>query len=615
MMSVLANVGVQAAHKPTPQDLSRMSLEELADVKVTSVSKKAEPIGQAPAAIYVITSEDIRRSGAVSLPEILRLAPNLQVVRSNALTYAISARGFNTVEAANKLLVMIDGRSIYTVLHGGVFWDQQQVLPEDIDRIEVVSGPGGTLWGANAVNGVINIITKDSRETVGGLVTGHYGDVDKGMAARYATELGSDAAIRVYGMGFKRGNTLTPQGRSAGDDFSGRQGGIRTDWSADGNTITLQGDVFESAPQLDGQITGHNILLRFDKDLGDGSALEVQAYYDNVERSAGVTLDAINAYDVQAQHTVPLGTRQQIIWGGGHRIVEDEFKVPGSFFFLQPASDTLSISNLFVQDAIALHEDVTLTLGTKLEHSSLAGTEFLPNARVAWRVTEGETLWAAVSRAVRTPSRIDRDLLGPGVTLQAEDFSSEELIAYEVGYRGEPWERSTLSVSLFYNKYDDLRILTVVPPGPLPLRFGNAMEGFTFGLEAWGDHRISDRWRISAGVNVLEKRLTLEPGAVQTAFEQHFGNDPEYQFQIHSFLNLTDDVELDLGLRAVDDLSRPEVPGYIAFDARIGWHVTPDLDLSIAGFNLFDDQHPENGAPATRREIPRSVFLNARWRF
>ncbi|HEX6958638.1 MAG TPA: TonB-dependent receptor [Ferrovibrio sp.] len=599
----------------TVEELRQLSIEELANIEITSVSKRPQPLSEAPASVYVITSEDIRRSGAASLPEVLRLAPNLQVARIDAATYAISARGFNSFQAANKLLVLIDGRSVYTPLHGGVFWDQQQILLEDIDRIEVISGPGGTLWGANAVNGVINIITKNSRETQGGFAGFQLGNLDKSASARYGGKLGANGTYRVYALGFQRGDTVLPDGDSAKDDWNGKQAGFRMDWLAGDDAFTLQGDLYDNDLAGGTDNSGGNLLGRWTRQLGDASALEVQAYYDKADRLALGVTDSLETFDIEAQHRFPLGDRHAIIWGGGYRLTEDKFINELNPFVLDPESDTVQIGNLFVQDSIALSDDLTLTLGTKLEYSGFTGFEYLPSARVAWQISDTALLWAAVSRAVRTPSRVDRDLTAPGILERAsESFDSEELIAYEVGYRGQPSAQTSLSVSLFYNDYDNLRALMLSPDSGL-LVFGNVLEGQTYGVEAWGDYRPRDWWTLSAGANLLQKDLHLKPGGIDAALSQHVGNDPEYQLSLRSRMDLSDAIELDIGLRAIDDLPDPDVPGYVALDARLGWHVTDTLELSVGGFNLLDDQHPEAGNVATRTEVPRSVYLGARWRF
>jgi iron complex outermembrane receptor protein len=355
------------------------------------------------------------------------------------------------------------------------------------------------------------------------------------------------------------------------------------------------------------------VLGRWVRQLGGGSTLDLQAYYDRVNRTAPGVTDRIETFDVQGQHSFSAGARHKIVWGGGYRMTEDKFVNRLNPFVLRPESDTVSIGNVFLQDSIAVTNDITLTLGTKFEYSGYTGFEYLPSARVAWQVTGKDMLWAAVSRAVRTPSRIDRDLLAPGLVDRASDLKSEKLLAYELGWRGQPTTKTNLSVSLYYNDYDDLRVLTLQDNGRF--RFGNAMQGYTYGVETWGDWRILDWWRLSAGANLLQKKLRLKRSAIEAALDQHAGNDPEYQAMLRSQMNLTDTVELDFGLRAVDDLPNPGVPAYVAADLRIGWRATDKLELAVGAFNLFDKRHPEAGDVASRREVRRSLYASARWRF
>ncbi len=606
--------GAAAAEGDPVEELRNLSIEDLSNLEITSVSRRPQPLSAAPAAIYVITAEDIRRSGATSLPEVLRLAPNLQVARVNSRSYAISARGFGSFESANKLLVLIDGRSIYTTLHGGVLWDEHAVLLADIERIEVVSGPGGTLWGANAVNGVINIITKNAHDTEGGLVSGGYGSLDQHAELRYGGKLSEETALRVYGLGFGRGDSRLRDGEEAGDDWDGLQGGFRLDWQGVADAATIQGDLFEFPSETNERTYGGNLLARWSHSFTGGSALVVQAFYDRVSRTSSAVEDAEEKLDISAQHTIRLGPSHTVVWGGGYRFSHDRFVAEAGPFTLLPRSRDIQLGNLFAQDTIALADDLSLTLGTKVEHSSFSGTELLPNARLAWQVAQDHLLWSAVSRAARTPTRIDRDLQAPGLVDPGRDFDSEELIAYELGYRGQLSSRASLSVSLYYNDYDELRALAISPDSGL-LEFDNVMEGHTYGLEAWGDYQVNGWWRLSAGVNLLEKDLHVVSPGTTLALDQHQGNDPEYQLSLRSSMDLSDDVDLDIGLRAIDDLPSPDVPGYIELDARVGWEVVDGLELSLVGNNLLHDQHPETGNPITRREIPRSVMLGASWKF
>jgi iron complex outermembrane receptor protein len=431
---------VGAAKIDTIEDQLRgLSIEDLANVEITSVFKRPEPVSKAPAAVYVISNEDIRRSGAVTLPEALRLAPNLNVVRQNNGSYAIAARGFNDFSAGNrtgnKLLVLIDGRSVYTPLFSGVFWEEQDVMLEDVERIEVVSGPGGTLWGANAVNGVINVITKRSQSTQGALASTYYGTTARGSAARYGGKIADIWTYRGYGMEFDKDYTTNRFGGSNADNYHGARGGFRTDATAGANSMTLQGDLYHHPVDNGGGMKGHNILGRLGHSFDNGSTAEVQAYADYSERTSPGVFNSLGTYDVQGQYSFTPLENHQIILGGGHRINEDEFTNTSNSFVLVPQSRTLNLTNAFIQDTVAVTDDLRFTLGTKMEYSDYSGLQHLPSARLAWSVTDDTLLWTAVSRAVRSPNRIERELIAPGIVLAAPDFASEKVIAYEVGPR------------------------------------------------------------------------------------------------------------------------------------------------------------------------------------
>lgn len=607
-------ISAGSAAAQTVEELRHLSIEELTTVEITSVLKRPQQLSKAPAAIYVISGEDIRRSGAVSLPEALRLAPNLNVARVDSRSYAISARGFNSFEASNKLLVMVDGRSVYTPIHAGVFWDEGQVMLSDVERIEVVSGPGGTLWGANAMNGVINVVTKNTRDTQGGLADVKLGNVYRGGSARYGAKIGDVGWARVYGMGSRFGESLRPDGTGADDEWENMQAGFRSDLAAGANAFTVQGDIFENDLDPAGDISGKNILGRWSRRLGVAGNVELQAYYSDVERLAPGTTDELRTIDIAGQHAFSPYSGHEIVWGGGYRRTRDKFVNTLNPFVLIPEADTIQLGNFFIQDSIALRNDLTATIGTKVEYSSYTGLEYLPSGRLAWQFADKALVWGAVSRAVRTPSRIDRDLIWPGVFDQARDFGTENVIAYELGFRGQPTEDTSLSVSAFANDYDDLRILATDLDTGLPT-FANKLEGWTYGVEIWGDYRVRDWWKLSGGLTVLEKDLTLEPGALTAAISQHEGNDPTYQAFWRSSMNLTEAIELDVGFRAIDSLPNPRVPTYVAVDARVGWRLSDDVEISLAAQNIFDKAHPETGNQATRREARRSVFVGAKVRF
>jgi iron complex outermembrane receptor protein len=606
--------GAVAQDPPTVEQLRVLSIQELADVQVYSVFRRAEPLHRTPASVYVITREEIRRAGARSLAEALRLAPHLEVARRSARDYAVSARGFNYYQLSNKLLVLVDGRSLYTPLHAGVFWDQQQVMLDDIDRIEVISGPGGTAWGVNAVNGVINVITRDARETVGGLASLELGTSESRAGARWGGELAGGGAWRAYGLGARVGETVTAGGDGRGDDWDGGQVGFRADWGAGEASLKLQGDLYRNSGADDITLDGGNLIGRWLRRRADGSSLLLRSYFDLARRDSPGVRDRLETFDVEGVHSFRLGDHQ-LVWGGGARFNRNEFVNRTNSFRLDPEREDIYLANLFLEDSVAVGDSLVVTAGAKVEHSSYTGAELLPSLRLAWERSDTDFVWAAVSRAARAPSRIDRDLQAPGILEKAgESFESERLVAYELGYRGRPGERTSFSLTLYHHDYDDLRVLEI-PPATGRLRFGNAHSGTIQGVEAWADYRASARWRLAGGADLIDKDLELEPGAVPIALEQHQGDDPEYQAFLRSSFDLSADLELDLVLRRIGSLPAPEVPAYTALDLRLGWRRGDGLELWVAGRNLLDSQHAETGRPEERGEIVRSGSFGVRARF
>ena len=604
---------------PTDQDLSRLSLEELALVEVTSVSRRPEALADAAAAIFVITSDDIRRSGATSLPEVLRLAPNLNVQRVNAVDYAISARGFNGYEMSNKLLVLLDGRSLYSTLSSGVFWDARDVMLEDVERIEVVSGPGGTLYGANAVNGVINIITRSAAETTGTLVSAGVGNEDATFALRHGGRLGEAGAWRAYIKGFARDDSDRLTGGDATDAASGLRGGARADWTVGENRLTLQGDVFDNEVAVnegfsgeETRVSGRNVVGRWSRPLAGGE-LQVQAYYDRFERTESGGVEDSDTWDVSAQHAFGRG-RHRLVLGAGYRTVQSRFAAAPGGAFLDPAERTLSLTNLFAQDQIALTDALTLTLGMKVEDNSFSGQEFLPNVRLGWERPGGDLVWGAISRASRTPNRIERDLTLPGF-LVGGDFQSETLTAWEAGWRARPREHVSFSISAFYNVYDDLRTASFHPVTVFPLSLTNFGAGETWGVEAWGSYDVTDRWRLSAGLSTLDKDFAVDPSGSDITGLISTGDDPAYQLLLKSQTRITDRLDLDLRLRAVDTLQTSGTEAWVEADARLGWRFTDALELSISGQNLLEERRVETGDSARQRAFGRSVFVALRTSF
>lgn len=605
-------------------DLSRLSLEDLANVEITSVSRHPEALSGAPAAIYVISNDDIRLSGADSLPEALRLAPNLQVARLNASSYGISARGFNhSTGTSNKLQVLVDGRSVYTPLYSGVFWDAQGVMLDDIERIEVVSGPGGTLWGANAVNGVINVITREAAATQGGLATLTTGSDDTVANLRYGGRFGETGAFRLYGMAADHGDSRTTAGAGGRDAWDRAQAGFKLDWGGAGDGFSLQGDAYQGSSdpvagaRAEGVIGGGNLLGRWVHGSEGGGVLEATAYYARDHRTitSGIK-DSLEVYNLDLQYALASRGRHRIVVGGGYRQNQDNFRGAFRTSFLDPASRTTRLSNVFAQDEIALRDNLILTLGLKVEHNSYTGVEYMPNARLAWRPTDHALIWGAVSRGVRTPSRFDRDLINPGLVAGGPDFVSEELVAYELGYRGQPAANLSLSVSAYYNVYDNLRTAEASTARVFPLVIRNGMRGETYGVEAWGAWQVRDGWRLTAGANLLHKDLSLDRGSRDIFGVDFAGNDPDYQLSLRSHMSLTPTVDFDLDLRSIDSLKSPAVAAYTELSARLGWRVSDQVELALVGDNLLNDQHLEfvNGSLA-RREVPRSLRASLRWGF
>ncbi len=633
---------------PSVNSLKSLSIEDLMNIEVTSVSRSPEKLQDAPSAIQVVTNEDIRRSGATSIPEALRLADNLEVAQQNSHAWNISARGFNT-DLANKLLVMIDGRTVYTPLFSGVFWDMQDYLLEDIDRIEVISGPGGTQWGANAVNGVINITTKGAQDTQGWYVSAGGGTQPKeATALRYGGKLAPNIYYRIYGKFDNWNHEFLPNGTSANDAWEKGQGGFRIDANPEGvNAFVLSGDLYSGVEHVNtggtGKIGGGNLLGRWTHTISSDSSTSLQLYYDRTHLADpkpatafepyGVVKDDLATYDLDFQHRFRLGERNKIVWGLGYRYTDDTVEPAPTVDFVPNHLDQ-SLYSGFLQDEIKLREDWFLTLGTKVEHNDYTGWEVEPSARLQWNATSKQMLWAAVSRAVRTPSRIDRDLREPtglpapfpsSILSGSSDFDSETLIAYELGYRAEFSSKVVTSLSLFYNDYDNIRSTTPAPPGfpsfGFPLVFHNNLEGNTYGFEFTASYQVLEWWRLHAGYDLLKEDMRVKSGQVDFSNALNETADPEQQWSLRSSMDLPGNLTLDSALRWVDTLHNNNgptpgtVPSYFELDVRLAWHPAPGLELSIVGQNLLQPQHPEYGFPSpTREEIGRSVFAEISWK-
>jgi iron complex outermembrane receptor protein len=614
-----------AADGTAADDLSRMSLEELANVEVTSVSKSPEPLRRAPANVYVITHEDILRSGATSLTEVLRLAPNLQVTQLTSSSYQLGAGGFGghqeSQNFANKLLILIDGRSVYSPLYGGVYADTLDVMLEDVERIEVISGPGGTLWGANAMDGVINIITRPSYVTDGPLVSVGAGNQEQMASARYGDKFGEDGSYRFYGMTFHRGAEELADGTTAGDGWSKGQGGFRADWSLPEDVVTFQGDAYrgtENDPgSLDTTILGADAVARW-RHQWERSDIQVQTYFDQSERSGAASSGGflVRNYDVEIQQNLLVGTSQHLIWGAGERATRYDITGTPTLYFL-PASRTLSLGDAFAQDTVTLAKSIQVTVGLKLEDDPYSGWTALPDLRLSWDLSHAGVLWAAAARGVRSPTPFDHDVQEKsGTTLFLTgnpSFTTEKVSAYEVGYRLQPASFASFSIAPFYNVYSDLRTIELAADGQfLPLHWGNLMSGDTFGVTAWGNLQVTDWWRLSPSFSLLRKNLRFDAGASGLLGLAQAGDDPASQAGLTSSMDVGDRLTFDVSLRHVGSLPSPALPSYNDFTARLGWHVSRALELSVSGMNLGHAYHQEYPSP-DGEELGRSVMVGARW--
>ncbi len=646
------------------EDLEAMSFEELIELKVTSVSKKEETLFGAAAAVYVLTNEDIRRSGATTIPEALRMVPGMQVAHIDSGTWAISARGFNS-RFANNLLVLIDGRSVYSLVFSGVFWDTQDAILEDVDRIEIIRGPGATLWGANAVNGVINIVTKNSKETVGGMVSAGGGTEEQAFGSvRYGEKVGDNLTYRIYGKHFERDEFVGQNGDPAADSWSGSRGGFRMDWDLPReSSLTAMGEFasqtqglrhkdnlvlprFPFASTFDEEeevINGH-FLTKWSRKFSETSNMHLQFYYDRDERDFENTSFQIlnDTYDLEFHHRFALSQRQEIAWGLGQRYIVDSFDNSANVKF-NPRQRLNYNTNFFFQDEITLvPQRLKLTVGSKFSVNNVSGFEFQPSGRMAWTPNDKHTLWGSVSRAVRTPNRINDSVdfknrvvaLPGGTPIVASnfgnlDFESEEVLALESGYRVKPAENIFLDFAAFYNFYDSL--LTVERKAPffetsgssiipiLPFPFDNKGSGETYGLEAAAQWNVSGWWKIKGAFTWFQMDLTPDSDSLDTTFEPTEENDPEIQWNLRSYMDLPHNVEFDTTLYFVDELNGMNIPQYARWDVRLAWRPVDSLEISLVGQNLSDSKHPEFGDDQfqfiARTLVERSVYGKVVWKF
>ena len=639
--------------------LSNLSIEQLMQVKVTILGP-SETVSRTPAAVTVLTQDDIRRSGARSIPEALRLVPELNVAQMDASQWAVSSRGFND-EFANKLLVLQDGRSIYTPLFGGVFWDVQGAMMGDIDRIEVIRGPGATLWGANAVNGVINILSKSAQDTQGWLVSGGGGTFERGFAdARYGGKIGDNAYYRVYGTYMNHGPTLLPNGDDSHTGWQLGRGGFRMDWNpSDNDLLTFQGDGYGGKGQesfwiwndpnfvalpVNVQVSGADVLSRWTHTISDTSDFKLQLYYDLTERDMPQILNETHhAVDLTFQHQFAAGDRNRVIWGLGYRVNNDrEASTPTMSW--ADARQTLNLFSGFVQDEIALvHDRLSLTLGSKLEKNDYTGFEYEPGARLLWTPAKNHSFWASVSRAIRMPVRSEYDLnrsqpsglpSPSALTIYGNrDMQSEQLMAYEIGYRAQPLERLSFDLTGFYNDYDRLESMELGPsptqpptvPGTFPVHYGNGLAGASFGGSATVTWKLTGWWRLQPSYSFLKMNLHTRAGSTDISGVALTENgSPQNQFSLRTMMDFPHDVSFDFTVRYVDRLALPApftpVGSYFTADARLAWRASNNLEFSIVGRSLFQKQHAEFSNTRMllgnrQTQIPRSVSAEIRWQF
>ena len=615
------------ATETDPDDIANLSLEDLSNIRVTSVSRRSESAFDAAASIFVISGDSIRRAGAATLPEALRLAPNLQVARVDARNYAVTARGFNSA-FENKLLVLIDGRSVYTPLFSGVFWDAQEVVLEDVERIEVISGPGATMWGANAVNGVINIITKAAGATQSTqLSAGVERDLATG-SVRHGGALAGGGHYRIYAKSARHDDIERENGLDSLTGWKRAQAGFRADWGQGGDSATLQGDAYSGALHQQGtrdiRIAGANLLGRKSVRLAGGSDITAQAYWDFTERNQpGAFIEHLNTLDLQLQSSSMLAQRHRLVWGAGYRIAFDRLDNGAGFAFL-PGDLNLHWGNAFAQDEIDLSDTLRLIAGAKLEHNNYTGLEFLPTLRLAWKPTGSSLTWASASRTVRAPSRIDRDFYSPtnppvvnGVPRYAlaggPDFRSEVATVVELDYRVQATPALSYSVMAFASDYDRLRTLEPNPGGAGSV-FSNLANGRARGVEMWSTWEALDTLRLSAGLVAQRVRTSTEPASRDASAATGLAtSDPSNYWTLRASWDIARGQMLDLSLRHQGKLDMPSVPSYEALDLTYTWRMMPGLDLALSGRNLLDASHPEFGGGPNRSVYQRAVGVNLVW--
>jgi iron complex outermembrane recepter protein len=635
-------------------DLTNMSLEDLMNVEVTSVSKKSQSIAEAPAAVSVISQDDIARSDFSSIPDMLRMAPGVDVARVNSQIWAVGVRGLND-EFTNNLLVVQDGRTLYTPFFGGVVWDTVDYVAEDLDRIEVIRGPGGTLWGANAVNGVINITSKDSRDTQGLLVSTRGSNVDSNLAVRYGGRLSDDTTYRVYFKTQYNNEFDTPTGENAGDEWYSLRSGFRIDkHPTDANTFTVQGDYgnnqmreplltpIPTAPFVMPQTIGRydttgNLLTRWEHRDSDDSDFTLQAYYDYLSVFSYAADYTQNTVDLDFHHRFKLTQNNEVTWGLGYRIVNTDLgETP--VLIANPSSRNLNLYSAFVQDTYTIQPDHWFfTAGSKFEHNDMTGYEVLPSARLMWTPNKQNSVWGSISRAVSTPTLLGDSRVieaytdipvGPGVTAPAQvtvignpHQRSEELVAYELGYRVQATKRVSADLAMFYNSYDRVETISsgapiIGSPIVLPQNVGNDGVGFTYGGELSITVEATDKWRLQGSYSLLEASFRARDSVSMPLSENN--SAPRNQAQIRSYYDVTKNVQFNAAVFYVDNVGEYHIPSYISTDLNVGWQPKESMNFKVGVLNLFDNAHPEfgvTGGQVIASETPRTVYAEISYKY
>jgi iron complex outermembrane receptor protein len=638
--------GAASVAAQTPRDLASASIEELMQIEITSAGRKEQQIEDVAAAVYVITQDDIRRSGIRTLPELFRLVPGMQVAQINSNKWAVSVRGFNDV-FSNKMLVLIDGRSIYKRTFSGVFWHAEDLMLEDVDRIEIIRGPGGATWGANAVNGVVNIITRSAADTQGAAMRLGAGTYDRTSGAiRYGGAIGS-VHYRIFGLWADHGSGELADA-DAGDVWQAAKSGFRADWSRRRHSLMVQGSVLDGRQQalwvadrdrIESTARNVDVLGRWTYDFRPGAALQVQSFFSRQHLFDPSEEETETVADVDAEYHGRSG-RHDVVAGGAVRTAHHADN-GGSFTFrLQNARARNNVSSLFVQDEIRLHDRLRLTLGSKVEHDSTAGWNHLPTARVLWEtVDDMQHVWAAVSRAVRTPALTDlnvrlnfaRATSPQGMPLVIGQignpaYETEAFISVETGYRVRVGSKASFDLSAFAGDYDKLPTLEPqtpvfeATPAPAHLfvhtQYRNLLEVKTTGFEVNGEFRPIPAWRLEGSYS----RFVVSPRPDEASRDEHAagfdGNAPARQWQLRSSLALGPRTEINANLFHVGRLRVLGVPAYTRADARVEFKLRPQVSLIGTGQNLFDRAHAEfAAAPLTQTLVRRNVHFSLVWRF